>query len=416
MLDITLSLPYGSIKQVFTISEINFAGSLCPQFGQHSEPMQLLKEALQHPVNSTQLQEFIQNKRILIIVNDASRATPTDKIISFLQTVIPFDNIEFLVAVGSHRSQKEEDLKQIFGQFYEMYRKKIRFHDSHSPSSLVTVGISSFGNEILLNHSIQKADGILVIGSVEPHYFAGFTGGRKSFLPGIAGFESITRNHKLALSKGVNPLALHGNPVHEEMDSVLAMIEVPIFSIQTVLDCHDEIVFAAAGCIRRSFQLAVEASRSLYAIPVEEKADIIVASVTPPLDGSLYQAHKAIENTRQVLKDDGILILVAPCQNGVGDNPGFVEILSESESPKAAMAFAEENYQLGYHKVARLAELMEKAQLWAVSELSEHLLNRIFFRGFNSLQGAVDSALALKPDAKILVVEAAGMTVPYLND
>lgn len=413
MANTDISLPYGHTKQRCTVPENHFAGSLCPQPRSHGEPMQMIKNALLNPVQSTGLTEFAFHRKILVIVNDASRATPTGDILSILETQIPLDQAEFLVATGSHQSH-EEDLKKIFGRTYQQHRSRIYFHDCHDASALVHVGASRYGNDILLNHRIKNAEGILTIGSVEPHYFAGFTGGRKSFLPGIAGFDSITRNHKLALEDGVNPLALTGNPVHEEMDSVPDMLDVPVFSIQTVLDSHDQVVFAAAGDIRRTFQLATEASRSLYAIPVQDKADILVASVTQPLDCSLYQAHKAIENTRQVLKADGIMILVAPCSQGVGDNPGFADVLKSSKTPADAWQSVQNHYQLGYHKVARLARLMETAQVWAVSELPEHILNEIFFRAFSSLQDAVDAALRLKPDGRILVVEAAGMTVPFL--
>lgn len=410
--EVMISVPYGDGMQHCRIPEKNFSGSLCPQVVAHGEPFQIIRNAISHSSGSCSFEQLVKSKKLLVLVNDASRATPTGKVLDVMSQITSMETWTFLVATGSHQSSTEEELRSIFGRHYEKLQPRIFCHDSRKLPELIHMGTTSFGNSVLLNHQITKADGIITIGSVEPHYFAGFTGGRKVFLPGIAGLESITRNHQLALKPGVAPLALKGNPVHEEMDDVLDFIKIPVFSIQIVADSENHVLFASAGNMRQSFQSAVEFCHSVYTVESPGKADIVVAVATPPLDSSLYQAHKAIENTRGILKDGGILILVAPCKKGIGDNPGFVDILSQAASPAQAREMVRNDYILGYHKVARLAELMEKAELWTVSHLNETLLENIFFKGFGSLQQAVDKALALKPDGKLIVVQNAGMTVP----
>ncbi len=177
----------------------------------------LIKESLQNPIDSHDLQTFIQDKRnILIIVNDGSRNTPTQIVISAIYNYIKDKNFKFIVALGTHREPTQVELDRIFGKFYDEFKDRIFCHDSQN-DEMTNLGITSRGTPISINSEVIKADGVIVISSVEPHYFAGFTGGRKSFLPGVAAFQSIEKNHKLALMDEAKILELEGNPVHEDM-------------------------------------------------------------------------------------------------------------------------------------------------------------------------------------------------------
>lgn len=351
----------------------------------------------------------------LVIVNDASRPTPTAEILDSIYEQIPGSAL-FLVATGTHRPPTETELEIIFGRHLEHIRDRIRIHNARDNETLREVGITAHGTKVILNRLCTELNRILVIGSVEPHYFAGYTGGRKAFLPGTAAYRSIEENHRHALDPGSQPLALKGNPVHEDtMNALILMGPKAIYSIQAVLDRKQQIYAVESGGIVESFHAAVKKAEEVYVASVKEKADIVVAVAGPPLDANLYQAHKAIENTKAVLKDRGIMILVAECGEGIG-NDAFVRLLGESETKADVLAAVEAGYKLGFHKASKLAELMMKSELWVVSSIPGPVLENIFMVPFADLQTAVDQAIEAKgKDSRVLVVQDACVTVPVID-
>ena len=265
---------------------------------------------------------------------------------------------------------------------------------------------------MLVNALAAKAERILVIGSVEPHYFAGFTGGRKALVPGVAAHATIEQNHALAMSPGAQALALEGNPVHEDMVEAVSLLRGPrMFAIMTVLDRENRVHFAAAGDLEGSFREAAAVAAEFHSVVVPERADVVVAVASPPLDIDLYQSQKAIEHGRLALRDGGVLILVSECREGIGD-PVFVEIL-RGLGPSASPELAGSGPQLlGRHKAARLAAIMGRHRVCAVTSLPPHVLESIGITPCASLQPALDAALAAQPDARVLVLMAASTTVP----
>lgn len=376
----------------------------------------LIRNAFQNPLDGSDWVRFLKGKsRVLIVVNDADRATPTARILRQIRNETGSLNFDFLIATGSHPPPSESDLRTIFGDLLSAVRGRLHVHDCRNTDETVRIGVTSRGTPVRINRRVLDADGIVAIGSVEPHYFAGFTGGRKSFLPGTAGFESIERNHKLALEPGVDVAVLEGNPVHEDMAEAAEMLgEKPIFSIQAVLDAEDRIAAVYAGPLKAGFRAGVKTARDIYCVPVRNKADVIVTAAEPPLDKNLYQAHKAIENVRTALKPGGVLILAAACPEGIG-NDAFARLLAASDSPGTAIRSIRGSYRLGHHKAARIASLVQTARLWAVTELCEEVLLPLFIQKKSDVQSALDEAVRLKPGGDVLIVRAAACTVPVLS-
>jgi nickel-dependent lactate racemase len=411
-----LHIHYNKMKVDIRLPDARVSGVLGPKKIETRDGDALIRNAIQHPLDGPPLSAFLKNAvRPLCIVNDADRSTPTEAILRQVRLETGRLDFDFLVATGSHPPPSETDLEILFGDLFPEIRKRVYIHDARNPKDHILAGTTSRGTPVLINKRIMEADRIIVTGSVEPHYFAGFTGGRKSFLPGTTAYESIEQNHRLALEPGVDVMALEGNPVHEDMAEAAGLFRSQsIFSIQAVLDAHDRIATIFAGSLDASFRDGVEAARDIFAVPVQNKADIIVAVAEPPLDKNLYQAHKAIENVRPVLKPDGILILVAACAGGIG-NDGFARLLSASDSPDEVIRSIRASYKLGHHKAARIADLVKTARIWAVTELSETTLQPLFIVKKSDLQSAVDEAVRLKPEGTILVVHAATVAVPTLS-
>jgi nickel-dependent lactate racemase len=262
-----------------------------------------------------------------------------------------------------------------------------------------------------LNKHVFDADGIIVLGSVEPHYYAGFTGGRKFLLPGLAGYRSIEMNHSLALDENSSILKLEGNPIHEDFMEALGIFDryEDIFSIQLVLNRDHEVSYTVSGHIVDSFNGAVERAKQIYVAPVKSKAEIVVAVATAPMDLDLYQAHKAIENVKPALNDDGVLILVSACPDGIGPR-GFYDLLASGGD---VFSKIKQGYRLGYHKAAKIAELQKRAKLLAVTDLQAETLNAISITPYRGIQDALDAATRLKGhDSRVLIVLDGCLTVP----
>lgn len=408
-----LHIKYNKSSIEIYVDDTRIAGIVAPKEIEKRDSDSLIRNAIRNPVDGPSLSTFFDDiNRPLCIVNDTDRATPTAKILHQIQCEIGRLDFDFLVATGSHPAPSELDFETIFGDLLPDVRNRIHIHDSRNSEEMVCIGTTSRGTSVFLNKKVMDADRLIVIGTVEPHYFAGFTGGRKSFLPGTAGYESIEQNHKLALEPGVDVMALEGNPVHEDMSEAAGLLHgKSIFSIQTVMAGHDRITEVFAGSLDASFRAGVEAARKIFAVCVQNKADIVVAVAEPPLDKNLYQAHKAIENVRPVLKPDGILILVAACSEGIGSD-GFARLLSASRSPDDVIRSIRASYKLGHHKAARIAGLVKTARIWAVTELSEEILRPLFIEKKEHLQSALNEAVRLKPEGRILIVHGASVAAP----
>ena len=412
-----LQVPYGKDGTLEAeIDEQCVLGIIEPNEVEIGDETEVIRQALAHPVGSPSLKEFLKDARdVLFIVNDATRPTPTARIIDMIQDDIAGHKVSFIVATGIHRAPTEEEYIQIFSEkYYKKYKDCIHSHDAKR-DEMVFLGTSKNGTEMRVNRRGVDAHKIVIISSVEPHYFAGYTGGRKSFLPGIASFETIEQNHKLALKPEACALKLKGNPVHEDMIDALSTVKKEIFTISTVLDKNHRIYAATAGDIYKSMELAVSKAEEVFVAKIPQKADIVVSVVKFPSDIDLYQAQKGIDNSKYALKEGGILLLVAKCRMGIGEE-SFVRLLSSASSPKDALDRIEKKFVVGYHKAAKMAEVGLWAQTWAVTDLEPQLLEKIFIRPFSSLQAALDEARKEKgKDAKVLILLDGSLTIPYVS-
>jgi nickel-dependent lactate racemase len=374
---------------------------------------QVISQAIARPVNSPSFESFLADAgRVLVIVNDATRPTPTASVLDTIFEPLSKTDYRFIIATGVHRGPTEEEFIQIFGDWYPKIKDRVIVHDARKDEDMVYLGDSSNGTPMYVNKAGVEADKIIIISSVEPHYFAGYTGGRKSFLPGIAAYQTVERNHKLALAPEARALALSGNPVHEDMMDAIKTVRQEIFSIMTVLDKHHRIYAACTGHIHDSFYAAIDRANEVFCAPLDEKADIVVSVVTFPQDIDLYQAQKGIDNAKLALREDGISILVAKCRCGIGGK-AFADLLGSCDTPRAALEKIEQGYVLGYHKAAKMAEVGLWAQMWAVTDVAPEVISPLFITPFSDLQTALDQALALKGEnASVLFLMDGGLTVP----
>ncbi len=413
-----IKVPYGKNKKIdINVKDKCISGIVKPNRVSIDDEFQTIKDAISNPFNSKNFHDFLKDsKNVLFIVNDGTRPTPTAKVLDIIYDDIKDHNIKFIVATGIHRAPTKDEYYQIFGKYYQEFKDVIFAHDSKKEEDMVYLGKSKNGTEMIINKMGIEADKIVVIGSVEPHYFAGYTGGRKAFLPGIASYKTIEQNHKLALSPKAKSLTLKGNPVHEDFIDALKTVKKDIFAIMTVLDQDHKIYAATSGNINDSFTAAIDKANDVFAVKIKEKADIVVSVAKYPMDIDLYQSQKAIDNAKLALKKDGILILVSKCRDGIGHDT-FVKLMSSCNNPKEVIKKIEKEYVIGYHKAAKMAEIASWAQMWGVTDLPHDVLRKIFIEPYDSLQVAIDNALNLKwNNAKILFLMDGSMTIPMVSD
>ena len=301
-------------------------------------PENKLRELLKNPIGCPSLRELIFQKKaskILIIVNDITRFTPYEVILPPLldelhQIGIKKENIIFMVATGIHRSNSPEEIKEIFGEdIFSTY--KFINHDCDDPY-LKDLGNLESGNKLWVDPIVSDIDFIITTGVIVPHYFAGFSGGRKSILPGICGRETIEANHANMVYPDARAGNLRDNPVHEEMQEAAEKVGVD-FNINVVTDENHKIVEMVAGELLTSWQHGVEVCQQIYICPIKQKAEVIVASPGGyPKDINVYQAQKALENAYQAVKPGGTIILLAKCSEGYGE-PTFEKWIEEANSP-----------------------------------------------------------------------------------
>lgn len=340
------------------------------------------------------LNEFT-SKKTLYIINDDQRPTPSDKILSKI-SMKKKDSI--IVATGAHEKPSSA--------FLSKFDRKLVIHNSLK-SNFTFYGETSNNNAVYLNRTLDNFEKLVVINSVEPHYFAGFTGGRKSFIPGIAKYETIERNHKLALDENAQVLRLKGNPVHEEMMEICKMVleQKDVFCMNLLLDKRGKIAIIKYGDIIKSFYDAVKIAKKIFAVKTKKLYDNVITVAKAPMDINLDQSHKAIENVKDVVKENGNLILVSQCKDGIGHPTHYYDLLV-SDAPEKVLEKIKKDYKLGWHKTAKIIEGMQKFNLCIITDIDDDLLKRghikpLKFKDIEVLEGDT------------LLVSDGVSTVPY---
>jgi len=401
-----MQIPYGHGTTSIEFTEGRPVRVVSPR--QAPADINAIKQAIANPVNFQSLESFLSDKRkLLVVVNDHTRPTPSIEALN--QLPLSGKEVTTIVAGGTHRASNSSELERIIGGNSPPYGGKVVLHNSRDTSLLKGIGKTSRGTEVFLNKLLFDTDGIIVVGSVEPHYFAGYTGGRKFLLPALAGYDSIAMNHCLAASEDSRVLALEGNPVHDDLMEALNMFgrSEDIFSIQLVLNNQHQISFASAGHIVDSFNNCVEHARQIYAPTIPNKVDITISVNTPPLDIDLYQSQKAIDNVKLAVNDGGVIILVSSCREGLGDR-SFYDMLTPGSGDLSARAG-----QFGFHKAVKLRNLSKRVNIFAVTNLEPSIPSAIGLKPFRDVQSAVEDASRLKgSDTEVLVVLEGAMTVP----
>lgn len=418
-----IDVPWGEGTAPVEVDAARVAGVLGADVERAEDPEGILRAALACP--QAGLKGFLAAapSPLLIVVNDATRPTPSADVLRVMRADLedwlrsPGREMAFVVSTGTHRAALPEELGRIFGaDLAAAHADRIFSHDSKDRGQVVHIGRTERGTEVWVNRLLADARSVILINSVEPHYFAGYTGGRKSLFPGLAGYETVWANHRLSMERGSELLMLAGNPVHEDLEEATAIgvVDKAVFSIQLVLDKDHRIGFAVAGGLQETFRRAVEVAERQFVLDIDRRYEVVVAVAPHPMDCNFYQTNKAIQSGALAVKDGGVLIVVSECPFGLGENQTLFDMLAAADSPAQALERAcFQEYKLGVQQATRIAAILQRAEIWAVTSLKDDDVRAMFMTPFRTVQAAVDAALAAQgPGAQVLFLPEASITVP----
>jgi len=360
---------------------------------------EVIQRAVKNPIGTKQLGEILAAKgkgdNIVIVVDDHTRNAPTEMMLDALTEEIgqhKDKDVSLLVACGTHPPPSTGDLRRILGKYYRHNHSqfKVMIHDCDA-HDLVYVGTTARGTPVRLNRAYMDADIRILTGDITLHYYAGFGGGRKSILPGIASRETIRKNHALLIDERARTANIEDNPVHLDM-SEAASFAPSDFVLNTVADASGDVVAAYAGELNAVFTKGAAVAKELFLHKTGLFDVLVVSAGGFPKDRNLYQATKAIQNCYQAVVPGGGLILVAECREGVGDDY-FEEWMNEYKSYEAAEEAIRTNFVLGGHKAFYMRKVMKRVQLSIVSELDPDMLVRWGIQSYKSLSAAVEMEL-----------------------
>jgi nickel-dependent lactate racemase len=357
-------------KKVLQLLESNKIQRVIPKYGTQLSNVELIEKITELP---------ILPKNALIVVNDLDRSTPSKRIIQLLRQarrlILP---AQFIIATGTHPPPREDQIALLVDM---TENDSLLIHDCDKRSQLDFWGVTSKNTEVWIEKAVKQAPVILTINSVEPHYFAGFTGGVKSIVPGLASRETIIQNHRWAMDPQAKIISTDTNPLFQDLWEALRLGKNPstIHTIHVVNDA-DEIYCCETGTLFDTFQKVKEMAIKIFTFELSKPVDHLISLVAPPLDRTLYQAQKALENVKHVMKDGGTLVMVAECANGIG-NPLFFTRMQELGTPGNVLnTLTFKAYKFGDHKAKNWAMLAKRVNLEYVGNLPEKVVRTAFMQ------------------------------------
>lgn len=374
--------------------------------------------ALAHPIASPRLSEIVKpGEKVVIVTSDVTRPVPSWILVPCVlkeleRAGIRDEDITVVFALGSHRGMTEEEHARLVG---EWAYHKVKCIDS-DPEDCVHLGTCRNGTSVDIFRAVATADRRILLGNVEYHYFAGYSGGLKAIMPGCASLASIQTNHKNMIRSGAYSGNLEGNPVREDIEETAKYCPAH-FIVNVVLDDHKKIAYAAAGNPVAAHREACRFLDGLYKVEIDQPADVAIVSTGGyPKDINLYQAQKSIDNAKHAVKEGGIMIVAASCYEGYGSAP-FTRWIESYPTPEERIAAIHEHFELGGHKSAALALVQQKCTIYLVTDMDDTLVRKANMVPFHDVQQAVDAALEqMGRDASVYVIPIGGSTLPMLRE
>ncbi|MEB3368631.1 nickel-dependent lactate racemase [Saccharopolyspora mangrovi] len=384
-----------------------------------------LREALAKPVAGPPLRERVRpGQRIAVSICDATRPQPREAMVrallAELEGIAARDDFTLLVATGTHRGNTDEELRAMLGDEL-VDTMRIINHDGRDPGSLREMGTFGDGVPVWLNRHWVDADVRITTGFVEPHFFAGFSGGPKLVAPGLAGLDTVLTLHDAAriASPQATWAVCEGNPVHDDVRAIAEGTGVD-FAFDVVLNREQRIVEAFGGDLLAMHAAAREIVRELSMRPVPQHYDVVVTTNSGfPLDQNVYQAVKGMTAAATVVKPGGLIICAAECSDGFPDHGSFRQVLASEPTPEALLRTISGRTETvpDQWQVQILARVLATARVGVhTTNLTDEQLRTAHLYRVDDIATAVAEELEARgPDARVCVLPEGPQTIPYVS-
>ncbi len=409
-----ISIPYGKGTQVLDVADERLNAVLYPRHPQRqSDEQTLVQTALDNPIASPHLRELAKGKKsILLITSDHTRPVPSRVTMPLFLAEIrkgnPDSTITILIATGMHRVTTETELREKLGDNI-VDQETIVVHEADKLEDMVYYGTLPSQGELWLNKLVKKSDLVIAEGFVEPHFFAGFSGGRKSILPGVAAKKTVLYNHNAAFIQ--NPLSRQGNlednPIHRDMLFAAKTAKLA-FVLNVLIDSQKRVIAAFAGDIEEAHIAGCKLCEDLTKVPCVEADIVITSNGGYPLDQNIYQSVKGMTAAERCVREGGVIVLCAALGDGHGGEafyrwfaarPNAVQVTQDIESVPADSTYVDQ------WQAQILARVMRKATcIFVTGEENRPLIEKMH------MQWAADVTMALQK-ADALLGRKADVTV-----
>ncbi|HDQ05185.1 MAG TPA: nickel-dependent lactate racemase [Candidatus Bathyarchaeota archaeon] len=411
-------LPYGKTEVCARIPTRNFLGCIEPKEKSGVKDSRAeIERALSQPIGTARLREIAKaGDKAAIVVDDATRATPSYLMVPPIldelnQAGVKDEDVTVIFGCGTHRHVTSEEKEKLIGK-EALERVTAVNHDCEAEDQ-VFLGKTSRGTEVSVNKVFAEADVKILAGDVNLHYYAGYGGGRKGVLPAVSSAETIQQNHALMLHPKAATGVLDGNPVHEDMTEAAKLAKVD-FILNVVTNSKNEVIKAFAGDVEQAFMEGTKLVDEMYKVPLEQRANIVVVSAGGyPHDINFYQATKGIHNSLEAVKRKGVIVLVAECPEGHG-NQVFAEWMEKFTDLKRIEREIKKRFVLGGHKAYYITKALQKVSIILVSVMPDYYAVSTFkLRTATALNDALRDAFELAgKNAKVYAMPHGSNTLP----
>lgn len=381
-------------------------------------------DALRNPIGTKSLREMVKpSDKVVIVISDITRPTPNHKLVPWILEElphIPIENITILNGTGTHRDQTKEEFVQMLGETI-VDTIRIINHHCHEKPELSHVGTSRFGCEAYLNKAYVEADFRIVTGFIEPHFFAGFSGGPKGIMPGIAGIETILTFHNARMIG--DPRATWGNTENNPLQEMAREINAfckPDFLVNVALNGEKQITKVFAGELAAAHAVGCAFVKEHAMIKCDQRYDVVITTNSGyPLDQNLYQAVKGMNAAQKVVKQGGAIICAAECIDGLPDHGNFGKILEMRKTPSELLVMINDPaFQMfDQWEAQRQAMIQEWADVYVYSSLSAELIKKAMLKSTENIEQTLTELKRKYGETMSIAVLPLGpLTIPYVEE
>jgi lactate racemase len=394
-------LPYGKTDVCLRVPARNLLGHIEPNERKGVPDTKAeIERAIRNPIGSQQLSEIAKPvNSVAIVIDHVTRKIPSEvmllAVLAELNVAgVKDENVTVIFGCGINLGVKPEEVKELFSEEV-LKRVKIVSHDCRANDLVYAGTTKTHSNKVYLNRVFAEADVKVLLSEVGFHYYAGYDGGRKSVINSVSGEETIKHNQSLLMHSNARTGILEHNPVHQDMTEAARLSRVD-FIINIVRNNKGEIIKAFAGDLEQAFTEAVKTFDEMYRINIERRADIVVISAGGhPMDVNLYQALRALDNALDVVKRGGVIILVAECPEGHG-NQVFYDWMTRLSDFKSVEREIKRNFAMGAHKAYSLLKTLQSHPIILVSSLPDYYATSIFkLKTARAINDAFNEALRI---------------------